>query len=461
MVTAPPYPAAPPIPGLRRAWWLREALAADTSPIPAPPLSGQLHVDVAIIGGGYTGMWTAWFLGEMAPGMKIAILESDICGGGPSGRNGGFLHGWWEQLPYLVEHYGRQAGLQLATAADEVVEGIGGWCSDNEVDAWFTPRGYLRVNAFPATPYDWEGLPDELARLGAPGVLRHVEPADVQHICASPAFREGLLMASAATIQPARLARGLRRVLLERGVGIHEGTRVQFLDYGRPIRLSTPWGFVAADQVVLAANAWASGWPGFRTRMLAWGSYMVITEQIPDRLREIGWTGGEALADSRFTISYSERLAMAGSHSGPGWARPAMMAASGRPSPRIAAPSIGSSATSATCCRCSPTCGSRMPGAARSTSPRIASRRSAHEAAGACTTRMASPAMGWGPRASLAGPWPPWSHGSKIRSPRPRSSAAGSASCLRSHSATSVREPSGRPSSARTMPSTPAASQVA
>jgi len=304
MVTAPPYPAALPIPGLRRAWWLREALAAETSPIPAPPLSGELKVDVAIVGGGYTGMWTAWFLSEVAPGMKIAILEADICGGGPSGRNGGFLHGWWEQLPYLVERYGRSAGLQLAKAADEVVEGIGAWCVEHNVDAWFTPSGYLRVNAFPTTPYDWEGLPDEVGRLGAPGQLRHVEPAEVQRTCASPAFREGLFMQSAATIQPARLARGLRRVLLERGVRIHEATPVRFVDYGRPIQLTTPSGFVSADQVVLAVNAWATGWPGFRTRMLAWGSYMVITEPIPDRLREIGWTGGEALADSRFTISY-------------------------------------------------------------------------------------------------------------------------------------------------------------
>ena len=112
------------------------------------------------------------------------------------------------------------------------------------------------------------------------------------------------MMASAATVQPALLARGLRRVLLERGVEIHEGTTVERIERATRMRLRTARGNVTAEQVVLAANAWAAGWPGFRTRMLAWGSYIVVTEPIPDRLAALGWTGGEAIADSRFTISY-------------------------------------------------------------------------------------------------------------------------------------------------------------
>ncbi|MGH2456247.1 MAG: NAD(P)/FAD-dependent oxidoreductase, partial [Candidatus Limnocylindria bacterium] len=121
---------------------------------------------------------------------------------------------------------------------------------------------------------------------------------------ASPAFGEGLWMPSAASIQPARLARGLRRVLLERGVVVHEGTRVRSLGGDGPLRIVTDGGSLRAEQAVLAINAWASGWPGFRSRLLAWGSYMVVTEPIPDRLTELGWTGGELLSDSRFTISY-------------------------------------------------------------------------------------------------------------------------------------------------------------
>ena len=166
------------------------------------------------------------------------------------------------------------------------------------------PRGYLRVNAFPGLANDWERTVAEVDRLGGIGQLAHVGRAQVQEICASPAFDEGLMMPSAATVQPALLARGLRRVLIERGVEIHEGTAVERIEQGPRMRLRTARGSVTAEQVVLAANAWAAGWPGFRTRVLAWGSYIVLTEPIPDRLAALGWTGGEAIADSRFTISY-------------------------------------------------------------------------------------------------------------------------------------------------------------
>jgi glycine/D-amino acid oxidase-like deaminating enzyme len=303
-MTQQQLPSGLPIPGMRRAWWLREALATEGPTAPAPPLAGTERADVAIVGGGYTGMWTAYFLTERMPGARIVLLESDICGGGPSGRNGGFLHGWWEQLPYIEGRYGAQAAIMIAEAADEVVDGVGDWCRQHDVDAWFTKGGYLRVNAFPREPNDWPESVARLEQMGLQDQLRHLDRAEVQRICASPVFGEGVFMPSAATVQPARLARGLRRVLLERGVTIHEGTTVRRMEPGKPMRVIADGGRVEADHVVLAVNAWAAGWPGFRTRLLAWGSYMVMTEPIPERLAALGWTGGEAIGDSRFTISY-------------------------------------------------------------------------------------------------------------------------------------------------------------
>ena len=100
--------------GGRRSWWLREALAAEPAATrvdaAAPPLAGAPTADVAILGGGYTGLWTAWHLAEQSPGLRVAILEPDICGGGPSGRNGGFVTGWWDELPTLVERHGEAEG---------------------------------------------------------------------------------------------------------------------------------------------------------------------------------------------------------------------------------------------------------------------------------------------------------------------------------------------------------------
>ena len=130
---------------------------------------------MVIVGGGYTGMWAAYFIHERWPDARIVLLEQDICGGGPSGRNGGFVHGWWESLGYLVERFGPDAGMEIAREADEVVDGIGAWCKKHRVDAHFVKAGYLRVNAFPSEPPDWE---EAVERLRAAGVGDELEPVD-------------------------------------------------------------------------------------------------------------------------------------------------------------------------------------------------------------------------------------------------------------------------------------------
>ncbi len=293
-----------PTPGAARSWWLRESLRAEGDPAPRPQLEGDSTCDVAIVGGGYTGMWTAYELLERSPEARIVILEQDICGGGPSGRNGGFVHAWWDQLPLLVDLHGREAAVELARASERAVEQIGEFCERHDVDAWFVPGGYLQVSASRAQDDSWERAVRVCRELGVEDRYHPVTADEVQARCASPRFRAGVLMPGGATVQPALLARGLRRVLLERGVTIHEGTTVRRLRPGSPVRVETDRGSVSAPQVVLGLNAWAAGWPGFRTRLMTWGSYIVLTEPIPDRLAELGWTGGEAITDSRFTVSY-------------------------------------------------------------------------------------------------------------------------------------------------------------
>jgi glycine/D-amino acid oxidase-like deaminating enzyme len=151
-------------------WWMREALAAE--PDRAAPLSAPFEsdtYDVAIVGGGYTGLWTAWSLLQAQPGARIVLIEQGICGGGPSGRNGGFVHGWWDQLPYLIERFGPESALQLAHLVDEGVGAIGGWCEGQGVDAWFRHGGYLRVSASAAQDGEWLAPGRASAELGVAG----------------------------------------------------------------------------------------------------------------------------------------------------------------------------------------------------------------------------------------------------------------------------------------------------
>jgi glycine/D-amino acid oxidase-like deaminating enzyme len=141
-----------------------------------------------------------------------------------------------------------------------------------------------------------------LAReVGAADELRALTSDEVKARCSSPAFRGGAYMRDGASVQPARLARGLRRVVLERGVTIHEGTTVTRLDGTTAI---APGGTVSAKHAVLAVNAWGVGWPHLSSRLVAWSSYIVMTAPAPGRLRDIGWTGGELISDFRTSLRY-------------------------------------------------------------------------------------------------------------------------------------------------------------
>jgi glycine/D-amino acid oxidase-like deaminating enzyme len=281
----------------RHGWWLEEA--GDVAP--TRPLEGDAAADVVIVGGGYLGMWTAWQLLELEPELDVVLLESAVCGHGPSGRNGGFCETLWGDAPTLREQAGDTAALAVCRASEEAVRGIGAWCEQNGVDAWFREAPMLSVATTESQLDAWSDNVNAAAALGAPDEVSALSADDVQSRCASPLFLGGAEYRLNATVHPARLALGLRARLLERGVRIHERTAAtQVGDEGATTRT----GRIRAGATVFAVNSATAGFSGFRLSLAVASSHIVLTEPVPDVLEDLGWTGGEAIVDSRTLVHY-------------------------------------------------------------------------------------------------------------------------------------------------------------
>ena len=283
----------------RHGWWLEEAGEVT----PTRPLGGDATADVVIVGGGFLGLWTAWHLLDLEPGLDILVLETAVCGHGPSGRNGGFCETLWGDAPTLRESAGDAAALAVCRASEDAVRGIGAWCEANEVDAWYRQAPMLRVATTESQVGSWDGIVDAVAALGAPEEVVSVSADEVRARCASPLFLGGALYRLNATVQPARLGLGLRAKLLERGVRIHERTEVTRLHRDGDVEIRA--GRVRANSAVLAVNSAAVGFPGYRLSLAVASSHIVLTEPMPDVLEELGWTGGEAIVDSRTLVHYT------------------------------------------------------------------------------------------------------------------------------------------------------------
>lgn len=317
-------------------YWLEEAGEVESR----QALAGEEKADVVVVGGGYTGLWAAWWVKRLEPGARVVVLEADVCGRGPSGRNGGFCNVMWFSLPNMRERWGDEGALAVARAAREAIDGIGEFCAEEEVDAWFRRGGYLQVSTAAAHDGAWEETVEACRDLGLLGVgegpgspaegkngppggpVQPLTPEEVAARCASPAFRGGAFFPDAATVQPARLAQGLRQRLLEAGVEIYECSPVRRLTgasdidpiqvwsmsdgrAGEGVRAETDGGVVRAGRAVVAIGAAAKAPRGpLRRSLTVTSSHIVLTEPVPELLEEIGWTGGECITDSRALIHY-------------------------------------------------------------------------------------------------------------------------------------------------------------
>ncbi len=287
-------------PFLQRSFWMREAEPALQA---SAPLTGSQAADIVIIGGGYVGLWTALSIKELSPHSKVVVLERDVCGGGASGRNGGMAMSWWPKIASLLAFADVDDALFLARARNAP-----------SMKSHSSAAAIASMRTFAAGDGSGRPLPmrsrshgrarvQACARVGA-RPFEHMLPEDVARRTGSRMHRAGVFERGNATVQPARLVRGMRRVALERGIVIHENTPVLELSHGYPAVIRSASGTILAKSVVLATNAWAAAIPEISRLIVPVNSSIVVTQAIPERLAALGWTGGEAITDSQLMVGY-------------------------------------------------------------------------------------------------------------------------------------------------------------
>lgn len=274
-----------------------------------PALPGDVDADVAIVGAGFTGLWTAYYLAQRDPSLRIVVLEKDFAGFGASGRNGGWASGFlptsWESVATVSS---RSEALRMQRAANAAIDVVGKVAADEGIDAHYAKGGYLRVATSPlqwdrlrqqlAHAREWDQTEDDVAlldrrestaRIGADGVFG------------------GLYTPHCAAIHPARMVRGVARAAERRGVTIYEGTEVTAIEPGVA---RTALGSVRAEVVVRALEGYTASLPQYRRALLPIYSLMIATEPLPDHVwDEIRWRDRETLNDDRRFLIYAQRTA--------------------------------------------------------------------------------------------------------------------------------------------------------
>ncbi|WP_250030331.1 NAD(P)/FAD-dependent oxidoreductase [Paractinoplanes maris] len=263
---------------------------------PRPPLPGDRSYDVAIAGGGYTGLWTAYYLSQVAPQLSVVVLEAEYCGFGASGRNGGWASGLFPVgEAKLARRHGadraRAMHAELAGAVDEV----GRAAAAEGIDCHYAKGGTISLARSPAQL--------RRARL-APGFLA---AAEAKAICNATDVLGGVYSPDCAALHPARLVRGLAATVVRRGVDVFEGTRVLRLERGS---VTTDHGTVTAGTVVRALEGYTAQLAGHRRALAPVYSLMIATEPLPAADWErIGLARRETFTDERHMIIYGQRTA--------------------------------------------------------------------------------------------------------------------------------------------------------
>jgi glycine/D-amino acid oxidase-like deaminating enzyme len=285
-------------------WWRQVG-----TPEPRPALEGDLGCDVCIVGGGLTGLWTAYWLAHHDPSLDIVVLEAEFAGFGASGRNGGWLSA---ELSGSKDRYARTHGREgveaLVTAMEHAVDDVIGICRDEGVGAEIVKSGVLYVARSQAQLVRMrEGLADD-ARWGiGDNHQRELDAAETAARVRVAGALGSVFSPHAARVQPARLVAGIAEAAERRGVRILERSRVSRIDSGSA---TTDRGVVRAPVVLRCLEGYTASISGQRRTWLPMNSAMVVTERLPEDVWEtIGWSGSELLGDNANAYCYAQQTA--------------------------------------------------------------------------------------------------------------------------------------------------------
>ena len=271
-----------------------------------PALTSDRAVDVAIVGAGYTGLWTAYHLLKSDPALDVAVIEMETVGFGASGRNGG-----WCSALFAASHdkiaskYGVDAALAMRRAMIGAVDEVGATCAEERIDCDFHKGGML---VFATSPAHVGRVRSYVEGAGSNGEdYEWLEPDRASRRIALSGNHGAVYSPHCARLHPAKLAKGLANVVESMGARIFEHTAAMRIERGRVI---TSEASLRAPVVVRATEGYTARLPGLRRRLVPLYSLMIATEPLPGSFWEsVGWEGRETLTDGRHLLIYAQRTA--------------------------------------------------------------------------------------------------------------------------------------------------------
>lgn len=285
----------------RLSYWLSDALRNENPIVEC--LQGSISADVCIVGGGFTGLWSAIEIKQREPSARVVIVERGLCGSGASGRNGGIVLSLWAKFLALQKICGTDEAVRLAQLSSEAVRSIGQFCRENDIDADYRMGGWLWSATSPAQVGTWTETIDAIESAGYqpfefPGA------DEIATLSGSTRHVSGVVEPVAACVQPAKLAFGLRNKALQLGIQIFENSPMLHLKRGSQPQIVCPHGTVIADRVIIALNAWGVMVKEIRKAIAVVSSDIVVTAPATEILKRCGWLNGTAISDSRMLVHY-------------------------------------------------------------------------------------------------------------------------------------------------------------